>query len=138
MGFVVVVVILFVIWLVKPAAGTPSHTPSRYARLVKSGLPARGILLAVTSTPVRSFGFGLGKVQVRSVQIDIEVPGRSPYEASLDVAIPLNLVRDALPGATVELRLDRRNPELVAIVGPGVGFAGASLMTQGQINQGAA
>ncbi|CAN5319511.1 hypothetical protein BH11MYX1_BH11MYX1_49170 [soil metagenome] len=138
MGFVVVLVLCAIIWLFKAAVGTASTSQSGYKALLSRGLPARGILLAVTNVPSSTLGVGLFKLQVRQVRIDIEVPGRAPYEVTASVAIPLNLVRDVLPGAIVELRIDRKNPTNIAIVGPGVGFNAATLMTQGQINQGAA
>jgi hypothetical protein len=138
MGFVVVAVVVIFLWLFKLATSTGSTSPSGYQALLRSGLPARGILLSVTSTPSGSVGVGLYKLQLRQVRIDIELPGEPPYETTASVAIPLNLVRDVLPGATVELRVDRKHPDNIAIVGPGVGFNAASLMTQGQTNQGAA
>jgi hypothetical protein len=141
MGFVVVAVVVIFLWLFKLATSpgsTGSTSPSGYQALLRNGLPARGILLSVTSTPSGSVGVGLYKLQLRQVSLDIELPGQAPYETTTTVAIPLNLVRDVLPGATVELRVDRKHPDNIAIVGPGVGFNTASLMTQGQTNQGAA
>ena len=138
MGYVVVAVIVIFFWLFKVATSSGSTSPRGYQALLRNGLPARGILLSVTSTPSGSVGVGLYKLQLRQVRIDIELPGQAPYETTASVAIPLNLVRDVLPGATVELRVDRKHPDNIAIVGPGVGFNAASLMTQGQTNQGAA
>ena len=112
---------------------------ANYSTLLTRGISGRGILLAVSSVPVgQSVGFGLVKYQQRQVTIDIEVPGKPPYEISGTTLVPLNLVRDVLPGATVEVRVDPKNPTNIAIVGPGVGFNANSLMTQGQYNQGAA
>lgn len=108
-----------------------------YRSVLRTGIPARGILLSVSALPLGSVGTGLMKLQRRQVTIDIEVPGQPPYEIATTALIPLNLVRDVLPGATVELRVDKKNPSRIAIVGPGVGFVGAALLTQGQINQGA-
>jgi hypothetical protein len=135
----VVVMLFFVLfmWIVIKAGSTGASTGG-YAKLVAKGTPARGILLGVTNTPVSTVGVGLNKIQLRAVRIDIEVAGQTPYEASVIALIPLNLVRDVLPGATVEIRISRANSANIAIVGPGVGFNSAALMTQGQINQGAA
>jgi hypothetical protein len=134
MAAFVVIVVGVVVWaLISAASSTGSNT-----RLLRNGIPARGILLRVAALPQGSLGTGMYKLQRRQVTIDIEIPGQPPYEATTMVSIPLNLVRDVLPGATVEIRVDRRNPNNVAIVGPGVGFVGAALLTQGQINQGAA
>jgi hypothetical protein len=122
-----------VIWII--AAAVKASGGASYTRLARSGTPARGILLAVASTPGNSVGVGLNKLQSRQVTIDIEVAGQPPYELTTTLLIPLNLVRDVLPGATVELRLGSRNQ--VVVVGPGVGFNASTLMTQGQSNQGA-
>ncbi len=59
--------------------------------------------------------------------MDIEIPGQPPYEATVTPLVPTNLVRDVLPGATVELRIDPKRPTQLAIVGPGVGFNSALL-----------
>jgi len=130
-----IILFVLVIWLViKAAAGSQGQ----YQRLSRTGVPARGILLSVSSMPSGSVGVGLNKLQQRQVYIDVEIPGEPPYELSVVALIPLNLVADVLPGATVELRVDPKNRNQVVIVGPGVGFNAATLQTQGQINQGAA
>jgi hypothetical protein len=117
---------VLVIWgifsLVKRAGFTT------YDRLVKNGIPARGILLQVAPSGVRA-GTRTRPFEQRQVFIDIEIPGQPPYAINASPIIPLNLVRDVLPGATVELRLDRRNPATMAIIGPGVGFVQSSVMT---------
>ncbi len=118
-GFIIAVIVIVIIVAVsRPGGG--------YDGLIRRGLPARGILLAVaprgtkTGTPQRRF-------EQRMVTIDVEIPGRQPYVIDAQPYIPINLVRDVLPGATVELRVDRRNPARIAIVGPGAGFAVAQL-----------
>jgi hypothetical protein len=135
-AFVVIVLALLVWGIVKSSNAT--GTVGAYTNVLRSGIPARGILLAVSNVALGSVGTGLFKLQQRQVTIDIEVPGQPPYVATVTALIPLNLVRDVLPGATVELRVDPKNPNNLAIVGPGVGFNSNTLMTQGQINQGAA
>lgn len=138
MASVGLAIAIFVIWAVFKAAGSSASTPRGYNALLQRGTPARGILLSVSSMSSGSVGVGMYKFQQRSVTIDIEVPGQPAYEATVTALVPLNLVRDVLPGATVELRVDPKNPTNIAIIGPGVGFNAATLMTQGQINQGAA
>jgi len=128
-------VVFFAIWGIAKAAG---GSQTNYKRLFANGTPARGILLAVSSMSLGSVGVGLYKFQQRQVQIDIEIPGAAPYEVNVVALVPLNLVADVVPGATVELRVDPKNRNQIAIVGPGVGFNAAMLATQGQINQGAA
>ena len=128
-------VVFFAIWGISKAAG---GSQNNYKRLFANGTPARGILLSVSSMSMGSVGVGLFKFQQRQVQIDIEIPGEAPYEVNVVALVPLNLVADVVPGATVELRVDPKNRNQIAIVGPGVGFNAAMLATQGQINQGAA
>jgi hypothetical protein len=127
------VMFFFIVFLMVRASGL-----NGYRGLLRRGVPARGILLAVAPLPSGSMGTGLAKLQTRRVTIDVERAGEPPYEVTGDVAIPLNLVRDILPGATVELRVARKNRGKLLVVGPGVGFNSAALRTQGQINQGAA
>lgn len=126
MGAVVFLVVIF--FIVIGAIASPKNNRNK---LLQKGLPARGILLAVQSMPAGSIGVGLQKLQQRVCVMDVEIPGRAPYEITVTALIPLNLVRDVLPGATVELRVDARDPNNIAIVGPGVGFNPALLITQG-------
>ena len=130
----VVVMVCVVVWIIVAAAKTSGS--AGYKRLARNGTPARGILLEVSAIPGQSVGIGLAKLQARQVTIDVEVPGQPPYELATTLLIPLNLVRDVLPGATVELRVGRRNQ--IVVVGPGVGFNASLLNTQGSNNQGAA
>jgi hypothetical protein len=125
-GIVAMLVIGFVILLVMGAA---KRAPTgQYDWLLNNGIPARGILLMVASTGTK-MGTPARRYEVRQVRIDIEIPGREPYEVNATPAIPINLVRDVLPGATVELRVDPRNPSNIAIVGPGTGFVQQALRT---------
>lgn len=116
---------VFVIIMIAKALGG-GGVPS-YANLVKRGVPARGILLAVAPRPNSTIGTAPWRYQLRDVVMDIEIPGRPPYQANVTPFIPTNLARDVLPGATVELRVDPQRPLMVAIVGPGVGFNAALL-----------
>jgi hypothetical protein len=98
---------------------------SGYSGLAANGVPARGILLEVSTTATSLLG---GRVKVRNVLLDVEVPGRAPFETRVDAMMPANLSADVIPGATMELRIHPRNSSQIAIVGPGVGFAGASAL----------
>jgi len=122
---IVGVVILFVI--VKAMTTSAGASMSTSAGRAQRGTPARGILLWVATTPSGSVGITPWKCQLRTVVMDIEIPGQPPYEATVTVRIPTNLVRDVLPGATVELRVNPKRPSDIAIVGPGVGFNSALL-----------
>jgi hypothetical protein len=138
MAAFVILLGVIVVWLVVKVASSGVSSAGGYNKLAARGVSGRGILLSVSSTSMGSVGVGLYKLQQRAVTIDIEVPGQAPYVATVTALIPLNLVGDVLPGATVEIRVDPSNPNNVAIIGPGVGFNANSLMTQGQTNQGAA
>jgi hypothetical protein len=126
MGELVVIVLFALIVVVVKAAGARS-----YAWLTSRGTPARGILLQVDSTGVGIEGLRMRGIQRRGVLIDVEVTGRAPYTVAASIYIPRTLVRDVLPGATVELRIDPRNQSNIAVIGPGSGFAPA-LLTQRQ------
>jgi len=116
-GFIIMAVLIAVL----SGVGNPA---SAYDALLRNGTPARGILLRVASTPSGRGGSMQRRFQLRSVVIDVEIPGREPFVVSVTPWIPMNLVRDVLPGATVELRVDPSRPDRIAIVGPGVGFTG--------------
>ena len=122
--------LVFVCFLVAKAIGG-GGVPS-YANIVRRGVPARGILLAVAPRANSTVGTAPWRYQLRDVVMDIEIPGRPPYQANVTPFIPTNLARDVLPGATVELRVDPKRPLRVAIVGPGVGFNAALLNASAQ------
>jgi len=119
------IVILFIYLVIKAAAGGAS---GGYDSLVARGVPARGILLQVASVGTK-VGTVSRRFELRQVWVDIEIPGQKPYEVNTSAVIPLNLVRDVLPGATVELRVDPKNPSKIAIIGPGTGFVQQALRT---------
>jgi hypothetical protein len=133
---VVVIIAIVIIAIAKGSSGAATslnfsvgvfgNTP--YDRLMKNGVPARGILLAVSNTGVK-VGTAQRRFEQRAVYIDIEIPGRPPYEIDAQPFIPINLVSSVLPGATVELRVDANNPANIAIVGPDTGFAQQALRT---------
>ena len=118
-------VVLLIVLVIK---GANAVGMTGYDALVARGIPARGILLSVSSTGTKT-GTQRRRFEVRQVRIDVEIPGREPYEPSASPALPINLVRDVLPGATVELRVDPKNPSNMAIVGPGTGFVQQAVRT---------
>lgn len=126
MGAVFGLIFILVIYMV--IKGAKGAATGGYDSLVAKGLPARGILLQVSSIGTK-VGPVSRRFEMRQVYIDIEVPGREPYETNANAVIPLNLVRDVLPGATVEVRVDPSNPAKVAIIGPGTGFVQQALRT---------
>jgi hypothetical protein len=120
------IIIFFVLWGIISSAGKSST--SSYDKLVKRGAPARGILLQVSSTGTMTGAVGR-RFEIRQVYIDVEITGQQPYETNANAIIPINLVRDVLPGATVELRVDPNDRTKMAIVGPGTGFVQQALRT---------
>ena len=125
-GFIIILVIVFLIFVFKGASGTTGA--GSYDRLLKNGVPARGILLVVSQICTK-VGPVSRRFDQRDVTIDIEVPGQAPYEVSTTAITPINFAGDVLPGATVELRVDPKNPAQIVIVGPGTGFVQAALRT---------
>lgn len=137
-GVVVVAFILIIIVIVAASSKSPNLGVSgdlnmyvgggggvaggRFDSLMRNGNAARGILLQVAPTGTMS-GTVQRRFQLRSVTIDVEIPGQQPYVVSCVPIIPLNLVRDVLPGATLEIRVDTSDPSNIAIVGPGAGFS---------------
>ena len=125
LGFLILVIFLVVRPMVRAARGTGQGFGGS---LGMGGTPARGILLAVSSTGTR---VGTNQ-ESRQVTIDIEVPGQPPYEVRTVARFPTCLRGDVLPGATVELRVNPRSRTApVSIVGPGVGFAVTQLNVPG-------
>ncbi len=119
MAGVVVWIVLFTVIMVLRAARASGVRS--YDTLQVTGVPARGVLLAVAPTGMK-VTYGFRAFAQRQVTIDVEVPGRPPYVVSTTVNIPTNFLRDVLPGVTVELRVDPASPRNVAIVGPAVGM----------------
>lgn len=127
-GFIIELLIaLFVIWAISNGAKRKGSV-SGFDQLMATGIPAKGILLQVSSTGTK-VGLATRRFDVRQVTVDVEIPGQPPYVVTTSPAIPINFVRDVLPGATVELRVDRKDNTKLVIVGPGTGFVPAALIT---------
>jgi hypothetical protein len=107
-------VVLLVIFLVLVFAVRAGQGGGRGALLAR-GLPARGLILSADRTATDA-SYGGQRFEVRSLVLDVEIPGRAPYEVSLSTMIPR--ICEALPGATLDLRVDPAKPNNLAIVGP--------------------
>lgn len=90
-------------------------------RVLRSGVPARGIVLQVGARAQAQGSKSSGLYEVRTVALDVEIPGRAPYECSCSLYIPQGLRPLVLPGATLELRVG--SSQEIAVYGPGVGLA---------------
>jgi hypothetical protein len=89
------------------------------AGLLMRGIPARGLILSASRTATDAT-VGGQRFEVRSVVLDVEVAGKAPYEVSLSAMFPR--ICEALPGATLDLRVDPVKPDNITVIGP----AGAS------------
>lgn len=116
-GLVCIGLAALAIWVFIKAVGGGS-----YSNVIKTGQPARGILLTVNSrsSPVQR---GAAPLESRDVTIDVEVQGQAPFVISTRAIAPTGMRSSILPGATVEIRFDPKNTKTIAIVGPGSGFA---------------
>lgn len=134
MEVAIIAVIIIVIVVVQTIAKSSGGGTPTYANIVKRGVPARGILLQVNATPSGTVGIAPMRYQMRFMTMDIEIPGQAPYQAQVTPFIPTNLAASILPGASVELRINPKQPTQIAIIGPGAGF-NAALLNSGGMQQ---
>ena len=127
--FLVAVVVVLIIAAAAKKGGGGGVGGALYDKALDRGTPARGILLWVAPRGTPS-GTAARRFHLRQVKIDIEIPGQRPYVVDTMATIPMNLVRDVLPGATLEVRVDPSDPTKVTIVGPGAGFSPMALLAQ--------
>jgi hypothetical protein len=83
--------------------------------LLTRGVLARGLVLSAGRQSTEA-SIGNQRFEMRTLVLDVEVPGKPPYEVSLTTLIPR--ICEALPGATLDLRVDPAKPSNLAIVGP--------------------
>ncbi len=91
---------------------------SASTRVLTSGVPARGLVLSVSQTGFAVLQGGT-RYERRTVVLDVEMPGRPPFQIQGQPLIPKYFVRNVLPGTFVELRMDSSKPQNFAVVGPG-------------------
>jgi len=106
--------VLLVIFIVLVLLGRAGQRGGRSALLAR-GVPARGLILSANRTS-SDVTYGGQRFEVRALVLDVEVPGKAPYEVSLNAMIPR--ICEALPGATLDLQVDPAKPNNLAIVGP--------------------
>lgn len=96
--------------------------------LVTGGAPARAIVLSISSVGTRTQFCGV-RCDLRTAMLDIELPGTTPFVTQANVYIPTSLVRDTLPGSTMEVRIDPARRDRVFVVGPDVAYAQGAVRT---------
>lgn len=127
-GLVFVIIVGIVVWAMIFNARKLSKPIRDYDRVSTSGLPARGLILVSERTPTPRT-FNGRRFESRSVTMDVEIEGREPYTLVAQLMIPRGLL-SALPGDSVDLRVDPSDPSIVAVIGPG-GFSGPWLRQAG-------
>ncbi len=90
----------------------------RRNRVLSTGVPARGLILEINKLGTNVTLGGM-RYESRYMRVDVEMDGHAPYEIRCRGLIPKMMVRNALPGTFVALKVDPRSPKDVAVVGPG-------------------
>ena len=88
--------------------------------LAQNGIPAQGIVLQAAPTGTKVV-IGMRRFERRSVVFEIEVFGHEPYTVGVVALIPTAMLKNVLPGATLDLRLDPKDRNHIAVVPPGGG-----------------
>jgi len=122
--------VLLVVFLLFVLVSRVAQSSNRNALLAR-GLEARGLILQASSLATETT-YASQRFEVRNLTLDVEVPGRQPYEVSVSPMIPR--ICEALPGVTLDLRVDPKNPSNIAIVGPSgsSGWLAAAAAVPGQ------
>jgi hypothetical protein len=89
--------------------------------VVPQGLRARGLVLNCNRTASGVTVNGR-RFEQRSMMLDVEIPGRTPFVASGTFLVPRGIV-DTVPGTSLELSVDPSNMNQITVLGPG-GFTG--------------
>jgi hypothetical protein len=112
---IIVGVVVFVLYLIiKAVSGGPGA-------LEKNGIRGRALVLQSSQTTTEVM-MGMRRYESRQMVLDIEIPGRAPYQLQGTFLIPRLLV-EACPGSSLEVAVDKKNPNRIAVLGPG-GFTG--------------
>lgn len=104
-------------------------------QLAATGVPASGLVLQVARTGMK-FSMNGRTYDQRSLVLEVDIPGQPPYEVSVQPLIPRGMLRNILPGATIDIRVDPMNPQRVAVVLPGNMSAFGAQGPQGGYPQG--
>ncbi len=115
---VVLVIVAVVIFLIiKGAAGAKGALA-----LETNGLPARGLVLACDRVSMGRTINGR-RFELFTMTLDVELYGAGePYVCTGNYLVPRGQV-ETVPGASLELMVDRKNRNQLLVIGPG-GFSG--------------
>jgi hypothetical protein len=113
MPFAVLFVMFVMLVLIVRAKGGGRNT------LLQRGVRAHGIILQADQFSTETSYLGQ-RFELRNLTLDVEIPGQAPYEVRFQARVPR--IVEALPGATLDLRVSPSNQSSIEIVGP----AGAS------------
>ena len=116
-GVVVAIIACVVLFLIIKGLGGSQSVLS----LETKGLPARGLVLDCSQTSTGRTINGR-RFQQFTMTLDVELPGSEPYVCRGTFLVPRGLV-ETVPGASLDLRVDRKNKNQLLVIGPG-GFSG--------------
>lgn len=116
----VVGVVALLVLLIGAAVTMERGERRRYMRLLADGEPAEATVLSATDTGWRTNG----RPHIR-IELEVRRPGHPPYKAAtkLTIARPWSAL-PYWPGQVVPVRVDREDPQQVAIAEPGQAGAG--------------
>jgi len=116
--FVALVIVAVVIFLIiKGATGAKG-----ILALETNGLPARGLVLACDRVSLGRTINGR-RFELFTMTLDVELYGTvEPYVCTGNYLVPRGQV-ETVPGASLELMVDRKNRNQLLVIGPG-GFSG--------------
>jgi len=109
MPFAILFVIFVVFVVVLKAKGGGRNA------LLQRGVLAHGIILQADQFATETTYLGQ-RFELRNLTLDVEVPGQAPYEVRFQARVPR--IVEALPGATLDLRVNPSSQSSIEIVGP--------------------
>jgi len=116
---IVFVTIFFLVVIVRP---------TRRGGLGGGRVLARGLVLSASSYASGERTVNGQRFELRDLVLDVEIPGREPYEVSVTPLIPR--ICEGLPGAAFDLSVHPSRPSDVTIIGPAGSAAWLPAATQ--------
>ncbi len=94
---------------------------------------ARGLVLSASPYSGGERTQNGQRYELRDLVLDVEIPGRDPYEVSVTPLIPR--IVEARPGATLDLAVNPRRPSDITVIGPAGSHAWLGAASQLSIPQ---